>query len=47
MNLELKTSVVRERMQLRPCEMGTKVIVRTCKDDIIMTKTQMDKYYRE
>ena len=44
MNLELKTSVVRERIQLRPCEIGTNVIVRTYKDDVIMTKTQMDKY---
>ena len=49
MNLELKTSVMRGRIQSRPCEMGTKVIVRTCRDDITLsiTKTETDKYYRE
>ena len=49
MNLELKTSGVRGRNQLRPCEMGTKVNVRTCRDDITLTitKIQIDKYYRE
>ena len=49
MNLELKTSVVRGRIQLRLCEMGTKVNVRTFRDDkaLTMTKTQIDKYNRE
>ena len=49
MNLKLKTSGVRERIQLIACEMGTKVNVRTCRDDITLTitKTQIDKYYRE
>ena len=48
-NLEFKTSVVRGRIQLRLCEMGTKVNVRTCRDDITLTitKTQIDKYDRE
>ena len=49
MNLEFKTSDVRGRIQPRPCEMGTKVNVRTCRNDITVTitKTQIDKYYRE
>ena len=49
MNLELKTSGVRGRFQVRLCEMGTKVNVRTCRDDITLniTKIQIDKYYRE
>ena len=48
MNLELETSVVRGKIQLRR-EMGTKVNVRTCKDDITLTiiKTQIDKPYRD
>ena len=49
MNLEFKTSVLRGRIQLRIYEMGTKVNVRTCRDDITLTiiKTQTDKCYRE
>ena len=49
MNLELKTSVVRGKNQLRPYEKGTKVNIRTCSDDITLTitKTQIDKPYRE
>ena len=48
-NLELKTSGVRGRIQLILCEMGTKVKVRACRDDITLniTKIQIDKYYRE
>ena len=40
MNLEFKTSVVRGRVQLTPCEMGTKVNVKTCGVDITLTKTK-------
>ena len=49
MNLELKTSGVRGRIQLRPYEKGTKVNVRTCRDGITLniTKTQIDKHHRE
>ena len=49
MNFELKTSVVRGRIQLRPCKMGTEVNVRTCRDNIALTitKTQIDKHYRD
>ena len=49
MNMELETSVVRGRIQLRPYEKGTKVNIRTCSDDITLTitKTQIDKHYRE
>ena len=49
MNLELNTSGIRGRIQSRPCEMGTKVNVRTCRDDITLTitKAQIDKYNRE
>ena len=49
MKLEFKTSVVRERIQLRPCEMGTKVNVRTCGYDITLciTKTRIDKNYKK
>ena len=47
MNLEIKTSVVRERIHFRPCKMGTKVNVRTCRDDITLTitETQIDKHH--
>ena len=49
MNLEFKNGVVRGRVRLRPCEKGTKVNFRTCKDDITLTitKTQIEKHYRE
>ena len=49
MNLELKTSVVRGKIQLRPCQKGTKINVRTCRDGITLTitKTQIDKHHRE
>ena len=49
MNLELKTSVVRGKIQLIPCEMVTEENFRTCRDDITLTisKNQIDKYYRE
>ena len=49
LTLEFKTSVVRRRTQLRFCEMDTKVNVRTCGDNIILTitKTEIDTLYRE
>ena len=49
MILEFKKNVVRGKIQLRSCEMGTKVNVRTCCDDITLTitKTQIDKHKRE
>ena len=47
MNLELKISVVRGRSQVRPCEKGTEVNVRTCRDGLTLTITQIDKHYRE
>ena len=45
MNLKLETRII----QFRPCEMVTKVYARTFRDDITLTitKTQIDKYYRE
>ena len=47
LNLQLKTSVVRGRIELRPNEKktksGTKVNIRT----VTITKTQLNKHYRE
>ena len=45
MKLEIKTSVVREKIQLRPSKMGTKVNVRICSEDITIIKTEIDKHY--
>ena len=48
-NLEIKASVVRERIHLRPREMSTKVNVRIFRDEITLaiSKNQIDKRYRE
>ena len=46
MNLEMKTSVVKKRIRLRPCEKGTKVNVRTSRDGVTLsiTKPQIEKH---